>query len=85
MWEGQTTKFYNYLTGGELGSSFKLTYPFTGCPWCGAWWCTGPLDANVYPKVDQSELFPAFMRALNGRIMAVEAEIKELRDLERIL
>ncbi|KKL91217.1 hypothetical protein LCGC14_1896890 [marine sediment metagenome] len=49
MWEGQTTKFYNYFTGGELGSSFKLTYPFTGCPWCGAWWCTGPLDAAAYP------------------------------------
>ena len=50
MWEGQTTKFYNYFTGGELGSSFKLTYPFTGCPFCGAWWCTGPLDGEVYPK-----------------------------------
>ena len=28
----------------------KLTYPFTGCPFCGAWWCTGPLDGEAYPK-----------------------------------
>ncbi len=58
MWEGQTTKFYNYFTGGELGSSFKLTYPFTGCPWCGAWWPTGPLDAIAYPKRKLDPVFP---------------------------
>ncbi len=34
-----------------LVKRFKLvTYPFTGCPFCGAWWCTGPLDASAYPK-----------------------------------
>ena len=27
----------------------KFTYPFTGCPFCGAWWPTGPLDASAYP------------------------------------
>lgn len=81
MWEGQTIKFYNYFTGGELGSSFKLTYPFTGCPFCGVWWCTGPLEAGAYPKVDQSELFPAFLRALNGRVMVAESEAEELRKL----
>ena len=27
----------------------RLTYPFTSCPFCGAWWCTGPLDATAYP------------------------------------
>ncbi len=27
-----------------------LVYPFTGCPWCGVWWCTGPLDAAAYPS-----------------------------------
>ena len=32
----------------------KLTYPFTGCPFCGAWWCTGPLDATAYPKKKQA-------------------------------
>ena len=26
-----------------------LVYPFNGCPFCGAWWCTGPLDAAAYP------------------------------------
>jgi hypothetical protein len=31
----------------------ELTYPFTGCPFCGAWWCTGPLDAAAYPKKKQ--------------------------------
>ncbi|KKL80961.1 hypothetical protein LCGC14_1754460 [marine sediment metagenome] len=28
----------------------KLTYPFTGCPFCGTWWPTGPLDGEAYPK-----------------------------------
>jgi hypothetical protein len=28
----------------------QLTYPFTGCPFCGAWWPTGPLDGEAYPK-----------------------------------
>jgi len=28
----------------------SLTYPFTGCPFCGTWWCTGPLDGGAYPK-----------------------------------
>ena len=28
----------------------KLTYPFNGCPFCGAWWPTGPLDAGAYPQ-----------------------------------
>ena len=26
-----------------------LAYPFNGCPFCGTWWCTGPLDAAAYP------------------------------------
>ena len=29
--------------------STRLTYPFNGCPFCGAWWPTGPLDASAYP------------------------------------
>ncbi len=36
-----------------LGPTIKyvqLTYSFTGCPFCGAWWCTGPLDGEAYPK-----------------------------------
>ena len=32
--------------------STRLTYPFKGCPFCGAWWPTGPLDGEAYPKVD---------------------------------
>jgi hypothetical protein len=32
----------------------RLTYPFTGCPFCGAWWCTGPLDGEAYPKKPKS-------------------------------
>ena len=91
MWEGKAIGVISraYWDGEEKGyglgpleKRFKLvTYPFTGCPWCGAWWCTGPLDAMAYPKVDQSELFPAFMRALNGRVMIAEDEVKELSAL----
>ena len=32
----------------------QFTYPFTGCPWWGAWWPTGPLDAAAYPKKEKS-------------------------------
>ena len=35
-----------------------LVYPFTGCPWCGTWWCTGPLDASAYPKRKLDPVFP---------------------------
>ena len=31
----------------------RLTYPFNGCPFCGAWWPTGPLDGEAYPKKKQ--------------------------------
>ncbi len=40
----------------------RLSYPFTGCPWCGAWWCTGPLDASAYPL--PSKKIPSFARLL---------------------
>ncbi len=32
----------------------RLTYPFTGCPFCGTWWPTGPLDGEAYPKRPKS-------------------------------
>ena len=38
--------------------STRLTYPFKGCPFCGAWWPTGPLDGEAYPKRD----IPAHVR-----------------------
>ena len=48
----------------------RLTYPFTGCPFCGVWWCTGPLDGEAYPKrekvlrvVQDSVLLQAILQA----------------------
>jgi len=38
--------------------STRLTYPFTGCPFCGAWWCTGPLDGGAYPKRKLDPVLP---------------------------
>ena len=79
--KGQWDEKEQAIVLGPTVRHAKLSYPFTGCPWCGVWWCTGPLDAGAYPKVDQSELFPAFMRALNGRVMIAEDEVKELSAL----
>ncbi|KKN26034.1 hypothetical protein LCGC14_0878790 [marine sediment metagenome] len=38
------------FTFGQTVGYAKLTYPFNGCPFCGAWWPTGPLDGEAYPK-----------------------------------
>ena len=35
-----------------------LAYPFNGCPFCGAWWPTGPLDGEAYPKRKLDPVFP---------------------------
>ena len=36
----------------------QVTYPFNGCPFCGTWWCTGPLDGEAYPKRKLDPVFP---------------------------
>ena len=68
MWEGKAIGVISraYWDGEEKGyglgpleKRFKLvTYPFKGCPFCGAWWCTGPLDATAYPKRKLDPVFP---------------------------
>ncbi|KKM79582.1 hypothetical protein LCGC14_1348490 [marine sediment metagenome] len=51
MWDAQVIKQVGIFSlGPKHGRTKLVSYPFTGCPWCGAWWPTGPLDGEAYPK-----------------------------------
>ena len=50
----QIEKLHPQANTSNLWGYVQFTYPFTGCPFCGAWWCTGPLDASAYPKKEKS-------------------------------
>jgi hypothetical protein len=55
----------------------ELTYPFNGCPFCGAWWCTGPLDGEAYPKRPKSVRISGPTLSSTERQLLIDALLRD--------
>lgn len=55
----------------------RLSYPFAGCPFCGAWWPTGPLEASAYPKKEKSVRIYGLSMTTTERRTLIDALLRD--------